>query len=133
MAAACVHFLFDALSTNAVASYEILSDANKREIYDMHGLEGMTGGQENPMENLFAQFFAGAGGPGNPMFGFDFGPNMGGGRRGGKGQDSVIPYDVTLEDLYNGKSVKINMEKEIVCGICKGYVELAISRTIVLT
>ncbi|KJA26376.1 hypothetical protein HYPSUDRAFT_36685 [Hypholoma sublateritium FD-334 SS-4] len=101
------------------AAYEILSDANKREIYDMHGLEGMTGGQGDPMD-LFAQFFAGAGGPGNPMFGFNFGPDIGGSRRGGKGEDSVIPYDVTLEDLYNGKSVKMNMEKEIICGICKG-------------
>ncbi len=40
---------------------------------------------------------------------------------------------MTLEDLYNGKSVKMNMEKEIVCGICKGYVEFAIPQTFVLT
>lgn len=55
------------------------------------------------------------------MFGFDFGPGMGG-RRRGKGEDSIHPYEVTLEDLYNGKSVKLNMEKEIVCGVCKGCV-----------
>lgn len=132
MAAACVHSLSDVLSTNIFVSYEILSDANKREIYDMHGLEGMTGGQGDPME-MFAQFFAGGGGPGNPMFGFDFGPEMGGSRRGGKGQDSIIPYDVTLEDLYNGKSVKMNMEKEIICGICKGYAELIIPQIGALT
>jgi len=68
--------------------------------------------------DLFAQFFGGGG----PMFGFDFGADMGPGRRRGKGEDSIIPYEVTLEDLYNGKSVKMNMEKEVVCGQCKGCV-----------
>ncbi|KAF8199639.1 hypothetical protein BJ912DRAFT_949789 [Pholiota molesta] len=101
------------------AAYEILSDPHKRESYDTHGLDGMAGGHGDPMDaaNLFAQFFANGGGP--PMFGFDFGPEMGG-RRRGKGEDSIIPYEVTLEDLYNGKSVKMNMEKEIICGVCKG-------------
>jgi DnaJ family protein A protein 2 len=84
----------------------------------------MAGGHGDPMDaaNLFAQFFANGGGP--PMFGFDFGPEMGG-RRRGKGEDSIIPYEVTLEDLYNGKSVKMNMEKEIICGVCKGCVLLS--------
>ncbi|KAF5326879.1 hypothetical protein D9619_004373 [Psilocybe cf. subviscida] len=101
------------------AAYEILSDSDKREAYDAHGMEGMDrrGGGVDPAD-IFAQFFAGGGG-GNPMFGFDFGPGMGG-RRRGKGEDSIHPYEVTLEDLYNGKSVKLNMEKEIVCGVCKG-------------
>ena len=75
------------------------------------------GGHAGPqMDDIFAQFFGG-----NPMFGFDFGPDGGHGRRRGKGEDSVIPYDVTLEDLYNGKTVKMNMEKEVVCNSCKGY------------
>ncbi|KAF8969256.1 hypothetical protein BDZ97DRAFT_1915598 [Flammula alnicola] len=104
------------------AAYEILSDANKRSAYDTHGLDGMGSSRGDPMDpaNFFAQFFAGGGGGGNPMFGFDFGPDMPGGRRRGKGEDSVIPYDVTLEDLYNGKSVKMNMEKEVICSVCKG-------------
>ena len=66
-------------------------------------------------EDIFAELFGGAGG-----FGFNFGPDMR--PRRARGEDSVIHYDVTLEDLYNGKSVKMNMEKEIVCGVCKGYV-----------
>ena len=63
--------------------------------------------------DIFAQFF------GDTMFSFDpsgTGPR----RRGGKSEDSIIPYEVSLEDLYNGKAVKMNMEKEIVCGLCKG-------------
>jgi DnaJ-class molecular chaperone len=69
--------------------------------------------------DIFNQFFGGGGGGGGGgfNFGFDFGP----GRRPGRGEDSVIPYEVTLEDLYNGKTVKMDMEKEVVCGTCKGY------------
>ena len=82
----------------------------------MDGLSGPGGPGGMDAADLFSQFFA----SGNPMFGFDFGPDVGSGRRKGKGEDSVIPYEVTLEDLYNGKSVKMNMEKEVVCGSCKG-------------
>jgi DnaJ family protein A protein 2 len=81
----------------------------------------MTRGAGGPSgADIFNQFFGGGGGgPGGGFnFGFDFGP----GRRPGRGDDSVIPYDVTLEDLYNGKTVKMEMEKEVVCGTCKGYV-----------
>lgn len=65
--------------------------------------------------DIFAELFGGM------HFGFDFG-GPGGGPRRSKGEDSVIHYDVTLEDLYNGKSVKMNMEKEAVCSVCKGWV-----------
>jgi DnaJ family protein A protein 2 len=70
--------------------------------------------------DLFAQFFGGG-----TTF-FDFG---GGGPRRHKGQDTEVPYDVTLEDLYNGKSVKMNMEREIICNTCQGYVMWARSRS----
>lgn len=98
--------------------YEILSDPQSRETYDNRGIDGLTGrgGMEGmDAADMFAQFF------GQTMF--SFGPGAGGGRgRGqGKGDDSVIPYEVTLEDLYNGKTVKMNMEKEVVCSQCKGY------------
>ncbi|PPQ68226.1 hypothetical protein CVT26_005759, partial [Gymnopilus dilepis] len=96
------------------AAYEILSDGNKRAVYDAHGIEGLSGpgggGHGMDAEEIFAQFF------GHQMFGFDFGPDA----RRSKGENSVIPHEVTLEDLYNGKSVKMNMEKEVVCSVCKG-------------
>jgi DnaJ homolog subfamily A member 2 len=68
--------------------------------------------QEDFLESLFG---------GGIRFGFDFG--MGGNaprRRPRKGEDSIIPYEVTLEDLYNSKGVKMTMEREIVCNTCKG-------------
>ncbi|TDL25612.1 DnaJ-domain-containing protein [Rickenella mellea] len=101
------------------AAYEILVDQDSREMYDCHGMEGLTGGSSHggpgyDPADLFAEFFGGAG------FQFSFGgPGAGPGRRR-KGQDSVIPYDATLEDLYNGKHVKMNVEKEIICVQCKG-------------
>lgn len=76
--------------------------------------------------DLFSELFGGM------NFGFDFG-GPGGGPRRSKGEDSVIHYDVTLEDLYNGKSVKMNMEKEAVCAVCKGSVVLCTERRDVLT
>ena len=67
---------------------------------------------EDFLESLFG---------GGVRFGFDFG--MGGSgprRRPRKGEDSIIPYEVTLGDLYNGKGVKMTMEREVVCSTCKG-------------
>ncbi|GJJ08268.1 hypothetical protein Clacol_002478 [Clathrus columnatus] len=99
------------------AAYEILSDPDSRAAYDRLGVEGMAQSNGAPtmdedfMENLFG---------GGIRFGFDFGTGAGARRRPSKGEDSVIPYDVTLEDLYNGKSVKMVMEREVVCSICKG-------------
>lgn len=91
----------------------------------MYGMEGMSrgGGGGGPdfggmggmdPADIFAELFGASMGG----FGFDHGPSRG--PRRSKGQDSNIPYEVTLEDLYNGKTVKMNMEKEVVCGICKG-------------
>ena len=107
----------------SLSSYEILSVSETREMYDMYGLEGMTrgagggfGGGADPAD-LFAELFGGG-----MHFGFDFGQGRGPKRT--KGQDSTVPYDVTLEDLYNGKTVKANLEKEAVCGVCKGCVRL---------
>lgn len=84
------------------------------------GGDGGFGGGVDPAD-IFAQMFGGGFGAGM-QFGFD--PSGRGSRRT-KGEDTVIPYEVTLEDLYNGKSVKMNMEKEIVCGTCKGCVVIS--------
>ena len=101
------------------SSYEILNDPNTREVYDTHGMQGLAGpgGAQDgaDMNDLFFQFF---GGPG--AFSFEFGGPDRPFRKRNKGEDSVIPYDVSLEDLYNGKTVKVNMEKEVECALCKG-------------
>lgn len=62
--------------------------------------------------DFFTEFFGGGG------FGFSF-DSMGGGPSR-REQNSTIVHNVTLEDLYNGKSVKMNLEKEVLCGTCQG-------------
>jgi DnaJ family protein A protein 2 len=80
-------------------------------VYDRYGIDGLTkGGGGGGMDDndMFAQFMA-------QSFGFGFGPE-----RRPKGNDTTVPYEVTLEDLYNGKTVKMNLEREAVCGTCQG-------------
>lgn len=50
--------------------------------------------------------------------GFAFGG--GGPRRPRRAEDSVIPYNVTLEDLYNGRVAHFALEKNVVCPHCQG-------------
>lgn len=99
--------------------YEILLDPNTRATYDRLGMDGMRPNVE-PSPTMNEDFLESLFG-GGLRFGFDFG--MGGNgprRRPRKGEDSIIPYNVTLEDLYNGKGVKMTMEREVVCNTCKG-------------
>eukprot|EP00850_Spirogloea_muscicola_P015105 SM000113S24061 [mRNA] locus=s113:188853:191297:- [translate_table: standard] len=101
-------------------AYEVLSDAEKREIYDQYGedalKEGMGGGggMHNPFD-IFESFF-GSGGGGHP-----FGGGGGSGRRRQRrGEDVVHALKVTLEDLYNGTSKKLSLSRNVICTKCKG-------------
>ncbi|KZS92514.1 DnaJ-domain-containing protein [Sistotremastrum niveocremeum HHB9708] len=104
------------------AAYEILIDDEARSAYDAYGLDGLKsmgsdggmGGMAMDPEEFLAHLFGGGGG-----FPFSFGEEPGPSRRG-HGEDEVIPIEVTLEDLYNGKTVKMTLEHEVVCSTCKG-------------
>ncbi|XP_067937957.1 dnaJ homolog subfamily A member 2-like [Watersipora subatra] len=90
-------------------AYEILSDPDKREDYDRYGLEGIQEGRGG-----------GAGmDPFGDMFGGMFGSIFGGRRRGPrKSPDISYPLKVTLEDLYNGKTAKLKLTKDVICSPC---------------
>jgi len=85
------------------AAYEVLSDQEKRAKYDKYGLEGLSeegggGGQDD----LFSMFFGG---------------QRGGRSAGPRKSDSVNhPLKVSLEDLYNGKTAKIAINRQIIVG-----------------
>jgi DnaJ family protein A protein 2 len=92
------------------AAYEVLSDPQKREMYDQYGEEGLKEGgfHASDASSIFEQFFGGG------MFG-------GGGRRGPrKGEDIGYALQVTLKELYIGKSTKIKINRNVVCQPCAG-------------
>mmetsp|Transcript_24468 Transcript_24468/g.59919 ORF Transcript_24468/g.59919 Transcript_24468/m.59919 type:complete len:413 (+) Transcript_24468:65-1303(+) len=87
------------------AAYEILSDPEQRAKYDRYGLEGLEGGA------------GGAGGP-EDLFSMFFGGRGGGRRSTGpkRGEDVNHPLKVSLEDLYNGKTVKMAVSRQVLDG-----------------
>lgn len=98
------------------AAYEVLSNPEKRQIYDEYGedalKEGMGGGGGggNPFD-IFESFFGG----GDPFGG-------GGGRRSRvrRGEDVVHALKVSLEDMYNGTQKKLSLSKNVLCPGCNG-------------
>ena len=118
------------------SAYEILSDSEKRSNYDKFGLEAvnnMGGPNINPFDiftNMFGGGGGGGGGGGQP--GPDMFSNMGGGGGmfgnmfGQQRQQNVRvkhrleKVNVTLEDIYNEKSFKVNYKKRCVCSNCEG-------------
>lgn len=90
------------------AAYEILGNKEKRELYDKYGLEGVkNGGGMSGFEDIF------------DIFGM-----RGGGRGGQKAKKKVRPTEreiqVSLEDIYTGKMIKLDHHKTILCEECHG-------------
>ncbi len=96
-------------------AYEILSDSNKRQVYDQYGEAGLEGGGGPSMaaEDLFAQFFGGSG------LGGMFGGSM---QTRGPAKAKSIRHKqmVSLEDIYCGKLTKLALLRSIICPKCEG-------------
>jgi len=91
-------------------AYEVLSDKEKRDVYDQYGEEGLKegGGRGGGgMDDILGQMF-GMGGRGQR----DAGPK--------KMKPMQHPLKVTLEEIYNGKKTKIAVNRERICQPCGG-------------
>ncbi|ONK78724.1 uncharacterized protein A4U43_C02F21770 [Asparagus officinalis] len=90
-------------------AYEVLSDREKRNIYDRYGEEGLKqhagaggrGGGMN-MQDIFSTFFGGGTGTEEEE------------EKIPKGDDVIVDLHATLEDLYMGGTLKVWREKNVI-------------------
>ncbi|EPX72415.1 DNAJ protein Xdj1 [Schizosaccharomyces octosporus yFS286] len=95
-------------------AYDVLREPGSREMYDMHGLEqeGQDSQTGVDINDVLAQ-----------MFGMNFGDS---GARGAPGQrkrrgsDVVQDYEISLEDMFKGKEVKLRATRNVICPHCYG-------------
>ncbi len=100
----------------ASEAYEVLSDAQKRSVYDRFGHKGLSGQGFHGFSDVH-DVFSSFGSIFEEFFGFSTG---GGGRRARRGAD--LRYDLTIdfEEAVFGVEKEIEFEKETACTPCEG-------------
>ncbi len=94
----------------AAEAYEILSDAERRQVYDRYGHEGLRNGGRAPNFDAFGSV--------SDLFEAFFG---GGGRSGpAPGGDVAVALDVSLADAARGAAIDVNYEAVDRCERCHG-------------
>merc|ERR1711935_651155 len=124
-------------------AYSILTNKEKRNIYDQVGIDMTKNGGEVPVDpsDIFKHFMSGMSGmDGFPFGSSGFGNVKFGGPFGGGPQENpfgssmganntnnssyencFVQLDVSLEDLYNEKTINIKYKQRCFCKNCNGY------------
>ncbi|MHC4924979.1 MAG: molecular chaperone DnaJ [Planctomycetota bacterium] len=115
-------------------AYQVLSDEEKRSVYDRYGHDGVRAAAQGGMgggpggfggfasaEDVFAQFFGG-GAAGGGGFGSLFEEMLGGGRGGGVRRGAHLAVEVTLEfeEMAAGAEKTLVVRRREPCDPCKG-------------
>ena len=102
-------------------AHEVLTDEQKRKIYDM------TGSEDGEMPGPGGMPFGGMPFDMGDLFGGLFGmPGMGGGGprvtrvKRPQGPPKTIEIPLTLKDFYHGKTIQVKFERHKFCEACKG-------------
>jgi len=109
-------------------AYAVLSDTEKRQIYDQHGHAGVDGkySSEDIFQGArgdFNDIFGRGGGGFESIFESIFGRGGGGGGfrfNQQRGSDILYETTVSLEDVLHGKQMEIDLQKQMECDNCHG-------------
>lgn len=112
----------------AAEAYDVLSNPDKRARYDQFGHAGMNGqagggfggfsGGGFSMEDIFSQFGDIFGGHFGGFGGFSGGSR--GGQRVNRGSDIRVKVRLTLQEIANGTTKKLKINKTVACERCGG-------------
>jgi len=104
----------------AAEAYEVLSDPDRRRVYDAFGEQGLRSGGWSPgaggfgnLEDVLESLF----GRGDPLFGDLFGFGRGG---PAAGADIAAEVEVSLEEVLTGTTRELSFEAVTTCDRCRG-------------
>lgn len=108
----------EALFKEAAEAYEVLSDKERRQIYDVFGHDGLDGGRYasgagfSSVEDIFAQF--------SDIFGDVFGFATSKPEGPQRGRDTRYPLELTFEEAVFGTKKSFTLERVAECVDCDG-------------